>query len=77
MMMVGLALSGVAAYKFTTDTNYGSEEGVVVPAEVEREVGIKTDDRTLQEVGIPAKLQLSRELSSHPAQDDKLSKISG
>lgn len=31
MMIVGLALSMVSVYLYTTDTKYGEEEGVVVP----------------------------------------------
>lgn len=40
MMMVGLTLSAISAYKYTTNTNYGKEEGVVIPEEFERELGI-------------------------------------
>ncbi len=54
MMMVGLMLSAVSAYKYTTNTNYGKEEGVVIPADVELELGMHSGpgDEALQISGV-------------------------
>ncbi|KAL4778894.1 major facilitator superfamily domain-containing protein [Aspergillus varians] len=38
LMMIGLLLSTVSAYKYTSNTNYGKESGVVIPASIEREL---------------------------------------
>lgn len=67
LMIVGLGLSALAAYQFTTETNYGAEQGVVVPAAVEREVGIKTDAQTLREVGIPVTTASNQEIIDNKA----------
>lgn len=52
LMMIGLVLSATSAYKYTTNTNYGKEVGVIVPAVVERELGVHTDDGTLEIAGV-------------------------
>ena len=52
LMMVGLILSAISAFKYTTNTNYGKEVGVIVPAAFERELGVHTDDGTLEIAGV-------------------------
>jgi hypothetical protein len=48
MMMAGLALSTTSSYLNTTNTNYGTETGVVVPEVFEKKLEL---DLTLDEAG--------------------------
>lgn len=61
LMMVGLTLSTISAVKYTTNTNYGKEAGVIVPAIVEREMGVNTDDGTLEIAGVAVSQNVAQE----------------
>lgn len=52
LMMVGLSLSAISAYKFVTNTNYGKEAGVVIPAVIERKLGVHSVDVNLEILGV-------------------------
>lgn len=57
LMMVGLALSTISAFRYTSNTNYGKETGVVIPAEIERETGLHTDGETVQAIGFSGEIK--------------------
>lgn len=44
LMIVGLALSTTSIYKYTTNTNYGVEDGVVIPKEFEDVTELKGEE---------------------------------